>query len=306
MLLSKTAIITWNPRNKKHYIELGYKYAGMNTELNVSVDDLTKGSKAIVQYCCDYCGKELHTTFEVYNRNRKITPIDSCSSIGCQAKKARQSLIVKYGTYHWSEVESIMQKRKATNRLRYGAENPFASDIIKKKIKATNIEKYGCEYTMQNKEIQEKAKKTCLKKYGVDNYIKLIPRRIREESPTWKGGKKITPRNRQDYFYREWRKGVFERDKYTCQCCGANSTNTKGNYLVGHHIYNWKNFEDLRYSVDNGITLCLHCHHEFHKKYGVYNNNLKQIKEFIEHRRKDMLNKREKQSFEAWDKKPTR
>jgi hypothetical protein len=52
----------------------------------------------------------------------------------------------------------------------------------------------------------------------------------------------------------EWRKAIFERDGYTCCECGA-----KGN-LHAHHIIHWADSVDLRFDLDNGITLCLDCH----------------------------------------------
>lgn len=77
--------------------------------------------------------------------------------------------------------------------------------------------------------------------------------------------------------YYEWRKEVYERDDYTCQCCGDN----KGSNLVAHHLLNYSEHEELRTDVDNGITLCKTCHKEFHDTYGYKNNNKEQLKEFI-------------------------
>lgn len=77
--------------------------------------------------------------------------------------------------------------------------------------------------------------------------------------------------------YSDWRKGVYERDNYTCQCCGK-----KGNGdIIAHHLdgYNW--FIEGRTDINNGITLCEHCHKEFHNAYGCGNNTKEQYKEFL-------------------------
>lgn len=61
--------------------------------------------------------------------------------------------------------------------------------------------------------------------------------------------------------YSDWRKQVFERDKYTCQHCFE-----KGGQLNAHHIKEFAKYEKLRFRVDNGLTLCVECHKKVHKK----------------------------------------
>lgn len=67
----------------------------------------------------------------------------------------------------------------------------------------------------------------------------------------WRGGSGF----RGDERYAEWRLMVYGRDNYTCQLCGA-----RGVYLNAHHVLPCRDYPDLIYSVDNGVTLCESCH----------------------------------------------
>lgn len=60
---------------------------------------------------------------------------------------------------------------------------------------------------------------------------------------------------RGSWKYKVWRKSVFERDNYTCVLCGV-----RGGTLNADHIKPFSTFEDLRFDLDNGRTLCLECH----------------------------------------------
>ena len=60
--------------------------------------------------------------------------------------------------------------------------------------------------------------------------------------------------------YKEWREAVFKRDNYTCQNCMR-----KGGKLNAHHIKHFKDYPDLRLDIENGITLCVDCHHAVHR-----------------------------------------
>jgi len=73
-----------------------------------------------------------------------------------------------------------------------------------------------------------------------------------------------------------WRKLVFERDNYTCQKCG-----TRGGILNPHHILNFRDYKELRFDLNNGITLCETHHKEFHKIYSKKGNNRDQLDEYL-------------------------
>lgn len=75
-------------------------------------------------------------------------------------------------------------------------------------------------------------------------------------SPCWKGGN--SRGYKTGYYsseYKEWRLSIFERDDFTCQDCGK-----KGVYITAHHIKSFAHYPDLRFELDNGLTLCEPCH----------------------------------------------
>lgn len=98
-----------------------------------------------------------------------------------------------------------------------------------------------------------------------------------DRNPRWKGG--ITPENlkiRHSIEYNLWRESVFARDNWTCQ-----KTGIKGGKLVSHHILNFSKYPELRFAIDNGITLSRESHIKFHKLYGKKNNTREQLIEFL-------------------------
>jgi hypothetical protein len=67
----------------------------------------------------------------------------------------------------------------------------------------------------------------------------------------------------------QWKTEVLERDDYTCQNCGANTN------LDAAHIHSRGARPDLKYDVNNGVTLCRNCHSTFHGDPKYFANFLK-------------------------------
>jgi len=84
------------------------------------------------------------------------------------------------------------------------------------------------------------------------------PDRKGELSPRWiKDRTKIKlDKERGGPLHKQWSKSVKERDKRKCRLA---NNKCKGS-LESHHILSWKDYPELRYKINNGITLC-HAHH---------------------------------------------
>jgi len=59
--------------------------------------------------------------------------------------------------------------------------------------------------------------------------------------------------------YREWRTAVLRRDNYQCRQCGREHSKNHA-----HHILGWAHTPEMRFEVENAITLCIHCHARLH------------------------------------------
>lgn|SRR3990167_8962046 len=78
--------------------------------------------------------------------------------------------------------------------------------------------------------------------------------------PNWKGGIMKGRKERNQSIYKEWRNEIFSVDKYTCQFCGARNGHGETVKFEAHHILPWDKFPEMRFSPDNGTTLCQNCH----------------------------------------------
>lgn len=280
-------MVKWNSKNKKHYVDKGYVQTHMGDEFEVAIEDLTIGSAAIIKYECDYCHNVYETTYYKYmHKKEKQNKNDCCGNIQCLETKAQESFKMIYGVDNCRQLDFVNEKIKSTNLDKYGCENPFGNNEVKMKIKQFYIDNFGVEHNMQIPNIVQKSKETCIKKYGCESYTQTAEYREKqsgENSPVWKGDNAKHRRTDRDIpEYRDWRKSVFGRDLYTCQCCGARNGNGHYVRLEAHHIMNYNDYPEHRFDVNNGITLCQNCHIAFHSDYGKKFNNQYQLYEFIE------------------------
>lgn len=66
--------------------------------------------------------------------------------------------------------------------------------------------------------------------------------------------------DRKSYRYRKWKQNVHERDDYKCVKCGSDKK------LHAHHIEKYDIDIELKFDLNNGITLCATCHAREHNQ----------------------------------------
>lgn len=282
MLISKETECKWNAKNKNHYVELGYNFTRMNETFISKIKDLTKGSSSIIEVRCDYCNEIYNTTWCTYRTlkekdNKNDIRTDCCGKPDCTTYKSKEVILKKYGVSNIRKIDGIEEKIERTNMERYGCKNPFGNKLIQEKLKNTNIEKYGFKIPSKNKKVAIKIKKGCNEFYKNNPEKKMIG----SKSPNWIGDQDYKRSQRSTFVYNEWRKQVYNRDNYTCQCCKMKRTNSKQPSLNAHHIFNFSKYEKLRTDIENGITLCKICHTKFHSIYGKKYNTREQLEEFL-------------------------
>ena len=111
----------------------------------------------------------------------------------------------------------------------------------------------------ERKRMSERARAQVIRQGGIPNAKHFTSERVSGDKNTnWRGG--ITPKIiliRTSQRMMNWRKEVFKRDNYACVIC-----KTRGCVLNADHIKPFAIYEELRFELSNGRTLCNDCHKE--------------------------------------------
>lgn len=257
MLITKEVYVNSSSYNINRYEKMGYEiYRELDKRGRLTVPRGTK-IKVRVEDLPD-------------NSHEKVNV--SCDYCGVTIEKKYQSYKNGHKVINKDACTECnnLYKIKEINRILYGVNNVFQLESIKDKIKETNIKRYGYEHHYSNPDYAEK-------------YLN------KKNNPNWKGGVSSELQiERGSVDNKKWRESVLERDKYTCQICGCKDTQ-----MQAHHIEGFARNEDLRYMVNNGLTLCFNCHDpskegSFHNTYGTINNTREQLEEYIEWYKEDV------------------
>lgn len=107
-----------------------------------------------------------------------------------------------------------------------------------------------------SEEYKKRLSKAHIGKKHSDEWKKNMSERMKgEKHPMWIHDRtKLQTNHKERHSYRnsDWVKQVKKRDNKTCK---INNKECNGR-LEAHHILPWRDYPELRYDINNGITLC--------------------------------------------------
>jgi hypothetical protein len=204
--------------------------------------------------------------------NKKISPSKPCETCGKKITRGRDWEAFRRAKFCSKECYRQSQIGRSSSRLDTSKYGIKLCIVCKKKFKK------GHRSTKQWN-VAQCCSSNCYHKsrVGIEREInpewreKLVNRAIINaenhkgaDHPNWKGG--ISGENakiRKSYDYNVWRQAVYKRDNWTCQMCKV-----KQRHPIAHHQKSFNEHPELRFEIDNGITVCRSCHKKIHKEIG--------------------------------------
>lgn len=237
---------------KKIEIKKGDRY-GLLTIIKEVIPTSVPSRQNLRRFSClCYCGKKV----EVYLCNlRKTGHTTSC---GCERTKRIVKFLKdgghykKHGMYgspeyvSWNSMKNHHSKETCPswldfeNFLKDMGERPGGM-ILGRINTEKRYEKENCKWMTQVEHAPRKGKHPCW--FKDRNLLKK------------------SDRNGKSSVCMEWKKNIYKRDNWKCK---INNEYCDGR-LEAHHILPWIDFPELRFDINNGITLC-HAHHPRKRK----------------------------------------
>jgi len=161
--------------------------------------------------------------------------------------KGKHTGIIPTNAYKKGHPKSFLGKRIHTQETK---------DKISKKLKGRISWIKGKHWS---KEVKEKLSLAHVgKKLTEEHKTKIGIAVSGERNGNWIENRSLLKKQdeRNDSAYQEFVKQVKKRDNHKCR---INNEDCSG-YCIVHHILSWSEYPELRYNINNGITLC-QAHH---------------------------------------------
>jgi hypothetical protein len=153
MIVDEIVEIKIAPSNFKYYKDRAYIFNKCGDIINVSIADLSSGSKVRIRCKCYYCYSITTPIYVNYIQQTKNIDKYACSK--CSHIKRVETVRQTYGVDYTLQVATYKKDREITNMQKYGSISPFGSYEIRNKIKKTNLEKWGVENIFQSEDIKD-------------------------------------------------------------------------------------------------------------------------------------------------------
>lgn len=203
--------------------------------------------RKLVDHQCPKCEKKEQLKYPTFwYRTRRGTGFcNSCSRAGGNKTSFKKGLVPWNTGLNISGMSGKKQSEKQKQAMRIRNANYVFTDDVRDKMRKAKLGKTGGTLGMTWKQDPEKVAK--------------IKRRRGQEHYNWTADRSLLKQDEKKHLdsrYREWMKGVKNRDGWTCRIADVKCNGR----LEAHHILRWIDFPELRYDINNGITLC-HAHH---------------------------------------------
>lgn len=238
----------------------------------------------------NFCSKECHNSFRHENNVKEMSvKVGEDFKTWIERKYLTEMLSIRkiskilYGDEkHMSSVRNWLNKFDIP--IRHGSEaikTQWIDSEERREISRNLAKKYLQQESVRKRikniqQTEEYRLKQRISKLGSKNGMFGV---IGEKHPRWDESRTHEQRTkeRKTFEYSQWRTSVFERDDWKCKVCNDD----KGGNLTAHHLNSYDEFENERYLIDNGVTLCDKCHKSFHSKFGYGKNTREQFESFL-------------------------
>jgi hypothetical protein len=192
----------------------------------------------------------------VYKRSEETKRILSIAHKGKKLSEQHKNKISNALVSQWSKGKRKGYKHTEEWKRKIGIKSKgrvFSKETIERMSLAHKGKKCSDEAKRKMSEIKK------VKYLGINNpfygkYHTEIAKNKISKSKLIRNGR-TSPKQRQqrnDSLYAWWRRKVKKIDKNICK---LKDENCKG-YNIVHHIKGWEKYPELRYEINNGITLC--------------------------------------------------